>query len=604
MHDRLVARAPLFSGLAPDALEDVARHARMRHFAARETLCRQGESGNTLFVIVEGLADVIVEDTEGGRPATVARLRRGDVVGEMSLLTGEPRSATVVARLPGVAMEIDSRAFAGALSRHPVILTNLASLLSRRLARTNLQSTWQDRRGEAVALVLGPSAEPLLDGIVSAAEHAGLRPVAAVPRPQSGAVRESAEFGAQGEIDRAAMLGLVDDLLETKGLVIVPARIGDPEVEMLAAQMDRVVVAGEADEIERFAAGLNGSREQPHPGAVGRPETQAIVLAGNHGSPSGTIGDIPVVHTLRAPFQRNLGWIGRHLTRTKLGLSLGAGGARGYAHVATVRVLEESGYCVDYAGGSSIGAMVGSWLALGMDAREIEDTMRSAFSPDNVAAMFKLSMAGTSTGLDVMKRVCEESTGGRSFNDLDIPLVVMTADLNSRRPAPIHHGRLADALIAGTALAGMFPPVARDDMRLVDGLALVPVPAQAVRDLGADIVLSVNLMSRTMLDAWPGSPVEPPPAKSGSRMLDTLLEVMDLAQLDSSVRHAALADVVVTPVFGPSSWRDFHLAQYFFAAGRAATEEQLPMLRSLTRPAPTTAPCGRREAANEVVSML
>jgi hypothetical protein len=67
-------------------------------------------------------------------------------------------------------------------------------------------------------------------------------------------------------------------------------------------------------------------------------------------------------------------------------------------------------------------------------------------------------------------------------------------------------------------------------------------------------------------------------------MLDTLLEVMDLAQLDSSVRHAALADVVITPRFGPGSWRDFHLADLFLAAGRAAAEEQLATLQSLARP--------------------
>jgi hypothetical protein len=67
-------------------------------------------------------------------------------------------------------------------------------------------------------------------------------------------------------------------------------------------------------------------------------------------------------------------------------------------------------------------------------------------------------------------------------------------------------------------------------------------------------------------------------------MLDTLLEVMDLAQLDTSERGAALADVVVTPRFGPGSWRDFQLADLFLAAGREATEHQLPALRALAKP--------------------
>jgi hypothetical protein len=67
-------------------------------------------------------------------------------------------------------------------------------------------------------------------------------------------------------------------------------------------------------------------------------------------------------------------------------------------------------------------------------------------------------------------------------------------------------------------------------------------------------------------------------------MLETLLEVMDLAQIDSSVRHAALADVVLTPRLGPCTWRDFHLADLFLEAGRQAAQEQLPALRALARP--------------------
>jgi hypothetical protein len=68
----------------------------------------------------------------------------------------------------------------------------------------------------------------------------------------------------------------------------------------------------------------------------------------------------------------DVAWLGRHLSRTKLGLALGAGGAKGYAHVGALRVLEDAGYTVDYVSGSSIGAMVGAWLALGHDSHEIE----------------------------------------------------------------------------------------------------------------------------------------------------------------------------------------------------------------------------------------
>jgi NTE family protein len=167
----------------------------------------------------------------------------------------------------------------------------------------------------------------------------------------------------------------------------------------------------------------------------------------------------------------------------------------------------------------------------------------------------------------------------------------MTVDLNAREPTPVTEGPLWEALVAATALAGLFPPHERNGQRLVDGLALVPVPTDAVLDAGADIAVSVNIISRHTLPAWPGGPPpEPEQGRPRSRMLDILLEVMDLAQLDSSERHAARADVVVTPKFGHSTWRDFHLADLFLEAGRSAAEEQLAALRSLAKPQLTGQP--------------
>jgi NTE family protein len=285
--------------------------------------------------------------------------------------------------------------------------------------------------------------------------------------------------------------------------------------------------------------------------------------------------------------RRGVARLGRVLARTRLGLALGAGGAKGYAHVGVLQVLEEAGYTVDYVGGTSVGAMVGAWLALGMTAAEVEATMRARFSPENVAEMFTLTFAGTSGGAELHRRICRETTGEKSFGELKVPFVAMAVDLNTRQPAAIREGPVWEGLVASTALAGLYPPFARDGQRLVDGLALVPVPTTAVSESGADVMVSVNLMSRETLPAWPSADV---PAPAGPRRftgtLDTLLEVMDLAQVESSVRHAALADVVITPRFGPSTWRDFHLADLFLAAGREAARAQLPSLHALARPQP------------------
>ncbi len=174
----------------------------------------------------------------------------------------------------------------------------------------------------------------------------------------------------------------------------------------------------------------------------------------------------------------------------------------------------------------------------------------------------------------------------------------MAVDLTARAPVVQRQGPLWEALLAALSVAGVFPTQERNGHRLIDAIALVPVPTAAVLEDGADIVVSVNLLGTESLESWPGVPDEPEgePAKPRRRgPLDTILEAMDLSQLDTSARHAALADVVITPRFGPAEWRDFHLADLFLGAGREAAREQLPALRSLCRPVDLTV--ARREAS-------
>jgi NTE family protein len=382
------------------------------------------------------------------------------------------------------------------------------------------------------------------------------------------------------------VLAALDDVLDEHTTALVVAELGDESTAGLVDAVDRVVVLLRTEAELKLLAGLIG-RE-----SGGDQRIELVVLAdapeaGRLAAEASSLGTVVRVSPTDAgaPPPEELAWLGRHLARTKLGLALGAGGAKGYAHVGALRVLEEAGYTVDYVAGSSIGAIVGAWLALGMDSSEIEATLRSAFTPEAVAEIFKLSFSGASTGLETMTRILRETTQDKTFADLDTPLVVMTVDLNGRCAAPVSAGPLWEALLAATSLAGIFPPYERAGQRLVDGLALVPVPTDAVLELGADLTVAVNIISSQALPAWPGeAPPPDEPRGPRSRMLDTLLEVMDLAQMHSSERHTARADVPVTPLFGPSSWRDFHLADLFLEAGRRAAEEQLALLRSRARP--------------------
>jgi NTE family protein len=567
--------AELFQGLGPAELQSVAAAMRFRSFRAGELICREGERGESMFVIVDGLVDLLRSLAEMPEVRTrsifdegrlVGKLRAGDVVGTGSLITGEPRSATAKAAVDSDLLELGQEDFRALIGRFPQLLENLTRILTHRLAEATAGQARARPRGESVALIVGASVAARVPEIIEATSSASPGGVASLD--------------ARGAMTDA--LGQLDGALRSNATAVVIAALDDDELPHLMQQMDRsVAVVGEPGEGARLGT-LAATQ------AIAGQQVEAILASGL--SPEAVAparGPADAVCVVRSLPQDDafVSFVGRHLARTKLGLALGAGGAKGWAHVGALQVLEDAGYAIDFVSGSSIGAIIGTWIALGMDAAEIESSMRDTFTPETVAETLKISLSGQASGLDTMVQILKEITAGRTFEDCEIPLAIMAADLTEREPAPMREGPLVEALIAATALAGVFPPHELGGHRLVDGLAIDPVPTAAVIEDGADVTVSINLIPRETLDAWPGQ--EPPEPKERRRrpgMLDTLLEVMDLSQLDTSERGTNLADVPVTPRFGPGSWKDFHLADLYLAAGREAMELELPALRARAEP--------------------
>jgi NTE family protein len=563
-----LSRSPLLEGLDDAELDALNARMRPRTFEAGEQLCRAGESSDAIWLITGGLVHWLAPTTEGAG-LLVLRLRKGDVIGAQDAITGELRSATVVASITTSALELDSGDLIDLARRFPQILINLVRTQRERLFRANARSA-EKERGEEIALVAGASMLGAVTTIVAAARSASPRPVTFLDR----------------RLSFAGALTAADDLAARNGTVLIPGDLDPQTLGVLLDEVDRVVaLVGNAAEAARLGELSDAAKSH----------RLEVILVGDEAATGAKAwpadSKVAVVRTCprQAGFplaDADLAWLARHLTRTKLGVALGAGGAKGYAHVGVLQVLEEAGYVIDYAGGSSIGGFVASHVALGHGAQAVDARFRAAFNPEMVASLFSTPFGGGSTGLEVLTQMLKEATEERSFSDAVIPLVIMAVDLTDRAPAPQRKGPLWEALLAALAVAGVFPPQERDGHRLVDGLALVPVPTTSVIDDGADLVVSVNLMGAETLQRWPSGPdlEEAPPRRARRGMLDTLLEVMDLSQLDTSTRHAALADVVVTPRFAPADWRDFHLADLFLAAGRSAAEEHLPRLQSLSRP--------------------
>ena len=560
---------PLLEGLQPDELIAVAASMRFRELAGNSLLVGEGLPGQSMFVMVGGLANELasIARTPEARSRSVfaegrlvGKLRRGDVVGAMALVSGEPHATTVKTVVPSAALELNADDFRELIARFPVLLANLNRILSGRLAESTRRQAERGRRGEAVALLAAPSSSAAVPDILTAARAASPGSVEAI------------DTGSSLE---EALARLDDALLEHRTVVLV-AELDPSGIGVLLEQVDRaVVVAGEAE-----AQGL--------PTAATAAAPFEVVLVAEAGATPRRREDVLRVFESAggALAADDTAWLGRHLAKTKLGLALGAGGAKGYAHVGVLEVLER---------GRLRGRLRGRQQHRsdrGRVRRARDDRGRDRRHPSRC-----LHARGDRRGLQALahRRVHRpRDDDAHPAGDHPRPLVRGHRDpvrgdggRPQRRACPLpsatgRSGRRCSPRPRWRACSRRYEV---NERRLVDGLALVPVPVDAVAAEGADVMVAVNLMSRDTLPAWPGeAPPEPEPKRPGSRMLETLLEVMDLSQLDTSVRNAAQADVAVTPRFGPSSWRDFELADLFLAAGRQAAEEQLPTLQSLARP--------------------
>lgn len=181
----------------------------------------------------------------------------------------------------------------------------------------------------------------------------------------------------------------------------------------------------------------------------------------------------------------------------KLGLALGSGGARGAAHIAFLRALEEEGiepYCIS---GCSMGAVVGAGYAAGMTTEELKEKVAdlSAFDliDPSVAPLTKLGLLKGNK----MRKLLLSNLGEMTFDELKKPFACVATDIYSGRSVELKEGSVVEAVRASSAIPTVFRPVERGNMLLVDGGVLCRVPVKLCKSLGADVVVAFDVLANT-----------------------------------------------------------------------------------------------------------
>jgi NTE family protein len=248
----------------------------------------------------------------------------------------------------------------------------------------------------------------------------------------------------------------------------------------------------------------------------------------------------------------------------KLGVALGGGFARGLAHIGVFKVLEEENIPVAFIAGTSVGSVIGAAYASGISAKELEEVASLVRFKD--FSRWTFSRFGLFSN-DKMSVFLHKILRCKTFEELRIPLAIAATDIITGEPAVFTSGDLVDPVRASCAYPGMFQPVRIGGRLLVDGLLAHAVPANPLRDMGAERVISVYLAAHWVK---PGGP---------RHVFDVIGQCFSIAQSRMCGPWHAASDVILEPEIGEFAYDDFVRAPELIRAGEAVTRAALPQIR-------------------------
>jgi len=256
------------------------------------------------------------------------------------------------------------------------------------------------------------------------------------------------------------------------------------------------------------------------------------------------------------------------LTRPpRLGLALGGGAARGFAHIGVIQELERVGIRPDLLAGTSAGSLVATFYASGLPGKELERLALRMQEAEIADWSLPILGRGLLRG-EALARYVRRTIDGKLLEDMALPVGVLATDLHTGRGVLFRRGDAALAVRASSAVPGVFAPVKIGGTEYVDGGLTAPVPVRQAREMGAEIVLAVDISATPETNAATGN-------------LDVLLQTFAIMGQSINRHELATADLVVRPVLNGMGGADFSSRERAIEAGREAMRAALPRLNAL-----------------------
>lgn len=546
---------PLYFQLPEDSRRRLASGNR-RHVAAGDWIVREGEAATAMFVILSGRAEVLVNDDP------VRELGPGSVVGELALLTGRPRSASVRARRDCEVIEVSRDAWDSAVLTDPAAVSLLVRAIARQLADT------------APSRPL-PSPRPAVIGVVLGADH-----------PTSAATASPGLSATASPTARTLVTDVAStlhDLLRRHGKVTSLSR-GEPSaLEAAERENDWVLLCSDGSnaqwhdyvlrQSDRLVLVTDATRPAcvlPRP--VGhRPE---LVLVGERPDSVTFSAWTECIDPWRVTVARgdrladDLRPLGARLAGRSIGLVLSGGGARAMSHIGVLLELEEAGLRIDRVAGSSLGAIVGAVYAAGASAPELAERGYSALVRGRPFSDYTVPSKALTRGRRHL-RLLQEHLGDLLIEELPRGFQCVSADLRTRRLWVHTRGSVALAAAASSRIPVLFPPIVDGPRLLVDGGVLDNMPVQLLADRDEGPLIAVNVLPDDLDAAQRAAGPAVVPS-----ITETLLRTVEI-NADEEDRAVFAGAHVITPRTLGVGVLEFHYFDIMVESGRQAARELL-----------------------------
>jgi len=466
-------------GLEPGVWEKLLPAIRWKELSAGEILFREGDSADAMYVVVSGRLRATREND--GETRTVGDIGRGETVGEMALLTGDVRSATVHALRDCVLAGLDRPTFNELARTCPQTVIHVAKVQFDRIQRANRPRSLEKQRLSVAVLAVDPSCDAR--AIASELEEE-IR-----ARGYSVALAEARQAPEAADRRRALAIWLNEKEAATTHLVMA----GEPADETWNRQILR-----SADAV--LLLSRPGHLPAPPPGLLPDSLRRILLVLHPDGSvpPRGTADAAAACQAasrfhLRENSREDWARLGRWLTGRAVGIALAGGGARSFAHLGVIRALHEHGIPLDTAAGTSLGAIVASGISLDLPLDDLMERFRVMVKANPTKNDYRLIPRNSLLSGRKLDRLLPHLLPDIDIQDCWKGFSCVSANITNPGANVHQSGSLIKALRATVSIPGVFPPAqtANGDL-LVDGGVVNNLPADILQQAGAGRIIACD----------------------------------------------------------------------------------------------------------------